>query len=137
MPDALPRPPGEMPGAGVEILPWLFCRDVEASVEWLVHAFGFERRTLITAPNGAGYAEIALEGHVVMLGTPPDGGPVADDPCRHGAVVVLLADADRHALQAEKAGAIIEQPFGPIGTGTGYRARDPDGHLWIFMSPAT
>lgn len=126
------------PRRAVEIIPYLFCRDVEAEVEWLVKAFGFERRLLLQAPSGGTHAEIALEGQVVMLGTAlAEFGLAspAETGRRHSGVFVYLDDVDAHAARAKAMKADIVRDLEDAPYGRTYWARDPEGHDWFFTTP--
>ena len=52
------------------IYPCLSYRDARGAMEWLRTALGFEERAVHEGENGSiAHAELALDGHVVMLGS--------------------------------------------------------------------
>jgi uncharacterized glyoxalase superfamily protein PhnB len=107
------------------IVPYLSYTDPDAAIAWLSEAFGFEERLRYTEPDGTvSHAELELSGDSVML----SGG----DP-GEGLVVIEVDDVDVHHGRARGAGAEIVS--GPEDTAYGvrrYRARDREGHLWMF-----
>ena len=51
------------------LVPLIRYRDVAAAVEWLSTAFGFEKRNVVTDPDGTiAYAELSYGRGIVMLG---------------------------------------------------------------------
>jgi uncharacterized glyoxalase superfamily protein PhnB len=132
------------------IVPMLSYENVEAAIDWLARAFGFQEATdeRYTEPDGQiSHAEIRLGGGVVMLGHPSDQyeGPgrhaESCEPARRwrepGYVVdgvhALVEDVDEHFRRAKEAGATIlsepeDQPYGERV----YRVEDLDGHRWMF-----
>ncbi|OYW54987.1 MAG: hypothetical protein B7Y80_09085 [Hyphomicrobium sp. 32-62-53] len=123
------------------LVPLIRYRDVAAAVDWLAGAFGFEKRSIITDPDGTvAYAELSYGRGIVMLG--PVGESVLDSllkqPDELGgmgsqSVYVAVADVEGHFKKARDAGADIVLEFGSDETGDrAYAARDPEGHVWNF-----
>jgi uncharacterized glyoxalase superfamily protein PhnB len=123
------------------LVPLIRYRDVAAAVEWLSQTFGFEKRNVITDPDGSiAYAELSYGRGVVMLG--PVGQSVLDSllkqPDELGgmgtqSVYVAVDDVEAHFKRARSAGAGIVLEFGSEEAGDrAYAARDPEGHIWNF-----
>lgn len=123
------------------LVPLIRYRDVSAAIEWLADAFGFEKRSVITDPDGTvAYAELSYGRGIVMLG--PVGESVLDSlmkqPDEMGgmgtqSVYVAVDDVESHFKRARDAGAGIVLEFGSDETGDrAYAARDPEGHIWNF-----
>jgi PhnB protein len=130
-------------------VPFISYENVEAAVNWLTEAFGFEERgeRYTDADGRVTHAELALDRAVVMLGWP---GPEYRSPKRHAeeceqagrwleppnvvdGVLVYVDDLDAHFERAQAAGATIlrepmEEPYGRL-----YNAADLEGHRWMFM----
>lgn len=124
------------PPDGQRITPYLAYADAPAAIEFLCSAFGFEEQYRLPMPDGRlGHAEIALEGHVVMLASAyQEMGFVSPKalPAVHSQVWVRVDDVDAHYQQAKAAGATIAAaPKNQHGQRM-YRAMDPEGHRWIF-----
>jgi uncharacterized glyoxalase superfamily protein PhnB len=123
------------------LVPLIRYRDVAAAIEWLADAFGFEKRSVITDPDGTvAYAELSYGRGIVMLG--PVGESVLDSllkqPDELGglgtqSVYVAVDDVEGHFKRARESGADIVLEFGSDETGDrAYAARDPEGHIWNF-----
>jgi len=119
--------------------PVLRYRDAPAAIDFLVAAFGFERRMVTPGPDGAiAHAEFGLGRGAVLLGSlsPGEtGAPTGDERTAAFGIYVALPDVDAHCARARAAGATIER--GPEATDYGsreYTARDPEGYLWSFGS---
>lgn len=123
------------------LVPLIRYRDVAAAVDWLAHAFGFERRSIITDPDGTvAYAELSYGRGIVMLG--PVGQSVLDSlmkqPDEVGgigtqSVYVAVDNVEGHFKHSRDAGAEIVLEFGSDEAGDrAYAARDPEGHVWNF-----
>ena len=123
------------------LVPLIRYRDVAAAVDWLAGAFGFEKRSIITDPDGTvAYAEMSYGRGIVMLG--PVGESVLDSllkqPDELGgmgsqSVYVAVDDVEGHFKKARDLGADIVLEFGSEETGDrAYAARDPEGHVWNF-----
>ena len=123
------------------LVPLLRYRDVAAAVDWLSHAFGFEKRSVITDPDGTvAYAELSYGRGIVMLG--PVGQSILDSllkqPDELGglgtqSVYVAVDDVEAHFNRSRTAGAEIVLEFGSEEAGDrAYAARDPEGHVWNF-----
>ena len=131
-----PEPPMAPPPEGYpRITPYLLCEDVDAQLDWLRRAFGFEERHVVRDLDGAArHAEMAFEGGLVMLGRP--GGDYRN-PGRVGAVTqgqyVYVQDVDAHCARAREAGAeVFAEPEDQEYGDRRYAARDPEGHEWYF-----
>jgi uncharacterized glyoxalase superfamily protein PhnB len=119
----------------------LFYRDANAAIDWLERAFGFERVMVI--PDGQGgvaHAEMRLGSAVIMPGSARDGQNWRS-PLDLGGVSASLylyvddAGLPAHFERAKAAGATITLPLEKKDYGgSGYSARDPEGHEWSFGS---
>lgn len=123
------------------LVPLIRYRDVAAAVEWLANAFGFERRNVVTDPDGTvAYAELSYGHGIVMLG--PVGQSILDsllkqpdelDGIGTQSVYVAVDDVEAHFERTRAAGASIVLEFGSDEAGDrAYAARDPEGHIWNF-----
>jgi uncharacterized glyoxalase superfamily protein PhnB len=123
------------------IIPSLRYRNALAAIDWLCHAFGFEKQAVYAGDDGVvHHAQLTFGNGMIMLGSvsndnawgkrfaQPDeiGGRETQCAC------VIVADADAHYARAQAAGAVIvdELETKDYG-GKGYSCRDPEGHLWF------
>ncbi|HET9808982.1 MAG TPA: VOC family protein [Candidatus Limnocylindria bacterium] len=103
------------------VIPELPYDDVAEASEWLCRAFGLKERLRI----GDHRAQLIFgDGAVILTARGAQG---------HGAVLMRVADADRHHEQAKRSGAKIlhpptDQPYGERQ----YSAEDLGGHVWTF-----
>jgi uncharacterized glyoxalase superfamily protein PhnB len=117
----------------MNIFPALRYQDAPAAIDWLVRAFGFEKKGVHAAPDGSiAHAELQFGTGVIGLSSAHKipGNPWSG--VRQG-VYVHLADVDAHHDRAKAAGADIASPLTNQDYGSReYGARDPEGHLWGF-----
>jgi uncharacterized glyoxalase superfamily protein PhnB len=105
-------------------------RDCRSMIEWLEHAFGFERRAVHEDDGKIAHAELAYGGGIVMMGDWR-----GDDDFRRpgqGWAYVVVDDIEAHHRRAVEAGADIPMPVTHQDYGSFYGARDPEGNLWDF-----
>ena len=125
------------------VVPALRYRDLDAAIDWLCQAFGFERHLVVAGDGGrARYAQLAFGDGMIMLG--PVGGspldrlmtqPEAIGGATTQACYLLVDDVRAHCAQARAAGAEILIDAGEgHDAGRGYSCRDPEGHIWTFGS---
>jgi uncharacterized glyoxalase superfamily protein PhnB len=126
----------ENPPAGFpRITPYLLYEDLDATLDWLIGAFGFTEQVRMKGPDGkANHAEVGLADGVVMMGHP---GPDYKNPKRLGGatqmVYVYVDDVDKHFAVAKAAGAnILSEPADQFYGDRTYGAEDPEGHQWSF-----
>ena len=108
------------------IIPTLRYSDPAAAIDFLEHAFGFERR-----PGGTlEHSELTHGRGMVMVGSRKP-----DDRYETGKAVtyVIVGDPDAHHDRAKAAGATIvmeltDQPYGSRE----FAAEDPEGNVWSF-----
>lgn len=118
-----------------QITPYLLYEDVDASVDWLIEAFGFVERVRMPGPDGkAVHAEVSFGKGVVMMGNP---GPDFQNPKGRGGatqlVYVYVDDVDGHFEKSKGAGArILREPADQFYGDRTYGAEDPEGHQWSF-----
>jgi uncharacterized glyoxalase superfamily protein PhnB len=130
MPD-VQNPPEGFP----RITPYLLYEDVDATLDWLIGAFGFTEQVRMKGPDGkANHAEMGLAGGVVMMGHP---GPDYKNPKHEGGakqmIYVYVDDVDKHFEVAKAAGAhILSEPADQFYGDRTYGAEDPEGHQWNF-----
>jgi PhnB protein len=121
-----------------QITPYLFYEDVEAALEFLTRAFGFEETLRYQGAQGyVNHAEMSFGDGAIMLGNP---GEQYRNPHRSGAlsssVHVTVDDAQATYERAVAVGAqIIEPPADQPYGGHRFGARDPEGQEWWFSQP--
>jgi uncharacterized glyoxalase superfamily protein PhnB len=126
-------------GVGGTIAPTLRYRDVRAAIDWLCEAFGFEKRRVLTAANGAiHFAELGFGDSMIMLGPVQDSDKLMAQPEDVGGAVtqicyLFVEDAGAHYARAKGGGAeIVLDIEADRGGGRGYSCRDLEGHVWNF-----
>ncbi|WP_176041430.1 VOC family protein [Burkholderia stabilis] len=129
------------------LIPCLRYTNAPAAIDFLCHAFGFERHAVYadeTDPTLIHHAELTLNGQMVMLGSARP-GPVRDlyrwkTTSEAGGITMcvcaVIDDPDAHCARARAAGAdILTAPKDNDGyPGRGYDVRDPEGNVWTFGS---
>ncbi|MGH2535139.1 MAG: VOC family protein [Thermomicrobiales bacterium] len=115
------------------VFPILIYRDVPAAIEWLLSGFGFEKRLVVTRPDGTiGHVELGLGAGAIMLGA-ANGEPGAGGPPDGGTVYVTIDDVDAHCKRARAAGAdILKEPYDTDYNSREYTVGDPEGRVWTF-----
>jgi len=129
------------------IAPAIFYDRAGEAIDWLCAAFGFELRLRIDGDGGrVEHSELELDDGLVMVATsdPKMPGtwksPVALDGVNTQSLCVYVDDVDAHCARAREAGATISQEpktddYGEEhGSHRTYRAVDPEGHHWWFMT---
>ncbi|RZQ65230.1 VOC family protein [Amycolatopsis suaedae] len=112
--------------------PFLICADVEASLDFVVSAFGL-RRGEIDGGHGTAY----LGDFVVYLAPAQEGlVPARTLPASHSLLLAYVEDVDAVFARARQAGAEVayeptDMPYGQRECGL----RDLDGNLWSFATP--
>ena len=121
----------------IEIIPYVFYRDVPAALEWLARAFGFVEEMRTGTPSGGMHAQMRLNGQRIMMGQgSKNWGMLSprDTEAATMGVFIYLADVDAHHERAKAAGAEIVQPPHDESYGRTYTVRDLDGHPWFFTT---
>jgi uncharacterized glyoxalase superfamily protein PhnB len=115
--------------------------DPRAAIDWLVTAFGFEKRIVIDGEGGrVEHSELVFGDAVVMVGSGgPERGISPTQAGGHtGALFLYVDDADAHCARAQAAGATVVRELKTTDYGEGYWADrgysclDPQGHYWHF-----
>ncbi len=121
--------------------PGMRYRDVDAAIEFLCRAFGFELRSAETNANGNTlYAELSFGSTIIMIAAasgfdldrfmkqPGDIGGAETQCCYY-----VVDDIDAHYARARNAGCeiVIDMQTRPNGA-QAFTSRDPEGHLWCF-----
>jgi len=123
------------------VIPSLRYRNALAMIDWLCKAFGFEKHAVYADGEVVHHAQLALGNGMIMLGSADNGsawGKRIAQPDEIGgretqACYVVVADCASHYAQAKGAGAeIVDALETRDYGGSGYSARDPEGHLWSF-----
>jgi uncharacterized glyoxalase superfamily protein PhnB len=129
----------------------VFYDDAAAAIDWLCRTFGFQVRLRVEGEGGRiEHSELVYGEGLIMVGT--TGGRSDREkplPCRSprslgGAntqsLCVYVDDVDAHHERAKAEGAtIVDAPrtddYGErYGANRTYRALDPEGHQWWFMT---
>lgn len=120
------------------VIPALFYKDPAAALAWLEKAFGLETRLLVTdASGGVAHAEMSYGGGRITVG-PGSWIDWAKSPADVGgantaAIHIMVDDVEAHCARARAAGAVITmEPADQFYGDRTYRARDPEGHNWVF-----
>lgn len=116
----------------------MFYKAPWAALDWLEKAFGFERSMVITGTDGnLGHSEMRFGDGLVYVGS--EWADYTASPASAGgkntqSIHVQLKDGiDAHCARARAAGAVIlQEPADQFYGDRTYRARDPEGHVWIF-----
>lgn len=125
---------------GSNIIPSLRYRNALAAIDWLVRAFGFEKKAVYMGPNDTvAHAELTFGSGMVMLGSVSKEGEYAKlmvQPDEIGfretkGLYIVVPDADAIYATAKAAGAdmvldIRDMEYG----GRAFTCRDLEGHLW-------
>jgi len=117
------------------VVPEITYDDVPAAIEFLTRAFGLrERVEARLTGNGFVRAFMELGDGLISLST---GGEGRQSPRAGGtttqSVKCYVDGIDRHFAQAKANGAtIISEPADEFWGGRIYRAKDPEGHCWMF-----
>src|SRR5262245_3339255 len=128
-------------GAGRALAPTITYRDAPAMVDWLVEAFGFEKRSIVKRETGEiARAELAFGDSIIivvpaqdaaferLLVHPDQIGGVETQSCH-----LMVPASDAHRAKASAMGAeVIAGPGGKNGHERTYASRDPEGHVWMF-----
>ena len=123
------------------IIPCLRYRNAPAMIDWLRNAFGFEKHAVYAEGDVVHHAQLAFGNGMIMLGSVDNGSDwgrrIAQPDEIAGretqACYVVVADCASHYAQAKAAGAdIVDELETKDYGGSGYSARDPEGHLWSF-----
>lgn len=120
------------------ITPYLFYEDVEAALEFLTRAFGFQETLRYQGAQGyVAHAEMLVGDATIMLGDP---GEDYQSPHRSGAPCgafhVIVDDVQATYERAMAAGGeIVEPPADQPYGGRRFGASDPEGQTWWFSQP--
>ena len=129
-----------VPAGHQRLMPYFFYADVQASLEFLVNAFGFEVISVHKMPDGTiANAQARYGEAVVMMGPAQKAFGFASPstlPYLHSGTVVYVDDVDAHCRHARAAGAVIEREPQDQDYGVReYTARDREGNQWFFWTP--
>jgi uncharacterized glyoxalase superfamily protein PhnB len=122
------------------LFPALRYQDAPAAIEWLVQAFGFEKKAVYPGPEGSNtiaHAELRLGSGLIMLGSAKDDHLNMKSPRELGAITqgiyIVVDDVDARFERAKAAGAEVVIPPQDLDYGSReFAVRDPEGHLWSF-----
>lgn len=120
------------------IWPCLTYRDAPAAADFLIAAFGFQKRAWYTQeddPTIVEHAELTwpLGGGIMFGTTGKDDGPFGVRIPGQGAVYVVCDDPDALFTRATAAGAEVIQGLTDEDYGSrGFSVRDPEGNIWSF-----
>jgi uncharacterized glyoxalase superfamily protein PhnB len=119
------------------VTPYLLYADVDAALEFLASAFGFEETLRYTGAEGyVNHAEMKVGGDgVIYLGDPGDQykNPKELGQETVGLYVTVDGDVDALCQRARGAGAeILEEPADQEYGDRRFTARDPEGHHWFL-----
>lgn len=123
------------------VIPSLRYRDALAMIDWLCKAFGFDKHAVYADGNVVHHAQLTFGRGMIMLGSVEGGSAWSQrmvQPDEVGgretqACYVVVADCAAHYERAKSAGAqIVDELATKDYGGSGYSARDPEGHLWSF-----
>ena len=129
---------------GSTLIPSVRYRNALAAIDWLVRAFGFEKKAVYKGPNDTvAHAELTLGGGMIMIGSVSKEGDYAKlmvQPDEIGlretrGIYIVVPNADAVYAAAKAAGAemvfdIRDMDYG----GRGFTCLDLEGHLWSVGS---
>lgn len=126
-----------MPQTRPSLIPALFYRDPKAALKFLEAAFGFKLDLLVEDAQGnLGHSQMSYTNGVVMIGSEwsQDHQSPASVGGKNTQTVHVHVDdeIDAHCERARAAGfEILMEPQDQFYGDRTYRARDPEGHIWI------
>src|SRR5262245_19808073 len=125
-----------LPANTQRVIPYLYYKNGKAAIEFIAKAFGFDVRQVVPGPgNLVMHAELGYRDAVVYLGTPEGQPPAKQLPKRNAGVLVYVDDVDAHFAHAKAAGAkILDAPADQFYGDRTYRASDPEGQEWMFLT---
>jgi uncharacterized glyoxalase superfamily protein PhnB len=123
----------------MDVYPSLTYRDVEAALEFLERAFGFDPEDVGRDNQGAIRHAALRHGQGLVLLQPDVPDELHGSHLGQGWVYVDVTNVDAHFERARAAGAeVLGEPHEALGgTVRGYSARDPEGNLWSFGTDLT
>src|SRR5438105_2803296 len=119
------------PNGKPNIFPALRYQDASAAIDWLDRAFGFEKHTVVSNPDGTvAHAELRFGSGMIMLGQSRDNDLRLKSPRDVNAVTqslyVYVEDVDAHYKRAIAAGAEPVRDLSDTDYGSReYSALDP------------
>jgi uncharacterized glyoxalase superfamily protein PhnB len=128
------NPPTDMP----RLTPHLFYDDVDAALDFLINAFGFDLRLRMTNKEGrVVHGEVEMKECLIMLGLTPENADWESPRTLGGKIsqrlYIFVDDVDAHYDRARKGGAKIFREIADEFWGDRvYEAIDPEGHRWKF-----
>lgn len=124
-----------------QVIPQVSVRNVDAYIEFLADAFGFEVKEYWRDPGDAEHVnvEVELEGAVIGIGRASADRTAPRDPSApHIGLYVIVDDVDAHYERARAADANITFPLADQPWGHKmYGVVDPEGHEWGFATPTS
>ena len=119
-------------------IPLLICRDIQASYDFLLNAFGLRPGGVFR--DGAGnvvHGELLAGDTTIWLHRlAPEHRLEAPTEIASSGLVVLVDDVDAHFAHAKAAGArVLSEPTDQFYGQREYGALDADGHRWWFATP--
>ena len=116
------------------ISPVLRYQDGAAAIDWLVCAFGFEKHSVHTTPDGAvAHADLRFGPSVIGLSSTSASPPNSPWAGVRQGIYVCVSNPDASHDRAKAAGAEIACPLEDMDYGSrDFSMRDLDGHLWGF-----
>jgi uncharacterized glyoxalase superfamily protein PhnB len=117
-----------------EIIPYLFCADAGASMDWLARVFGLTEEMRQPTPRGI-HGEMSLGGCHIMLGSASDVQDLRTPAALGGAtqgVFVYVPDVMAHYAHTLAEGGATQGEPTDHGYGLTYSVHDLDGHPWYF-----
>lgn len=116
----------------------VFYKEPWKALDWLEQAFGFERSMVITDNDGnVAHSEMRFGTGLIYVGSEWNdfvASPVAVAGKNTQTIHVKLdSELDAHCARARAAGAVIlQEPSDQFYGDRTYRARDLEGHHWVF-----
>jgi uncharacterized glyoxalase superfamily protein PhnB len=111
-------------------------KDAHAAIDFLVEAFGFEKKAVHEGEEGTvAHAELTFDGEMIMLGSEATGDDARRLMVDTGPAwtYVVVDDPDAHFERSKGAGAeVVLEPTDQDYGGRDYTVRDHEGHLWTF-----
>ena len=123
-----------------QICPYLYYRDADAGVDFMIKALGLELESAFRTPEGKiVHAQLTIGAGRIFVGpgmVPFGTHGVHDPDAVSSALYVTVDDLDAHFARAKANGALLraeisEKPHGDRI----YVASDPQGQRWIFAQP--